>query len=67
MTRDLSKKQFDAACARHDFTAQFMGYYDVGNGWHVNKFNAGDRRRDQLAYLIRKSGDAAAKAEEVRA
>jgi hypothetical protein len=53
--RDLTKTQFGKACARYGFKAEFMGYYDVGNGWCVNVLNAGDRRRDRLAYLIKQS------------
>jgi hypothetical protein len=41
-----------------------MGYYEVGNGLEVSVLNAGTSRRDQLAYLIRKSKEEAAKAEE---
>lgn len=53
MTRDMTQKQFDAACARYGFKRTFLGYYAVTPNLHVYKFNAGDRRRDQLAYLIR--------------
>ena len=59
--RDLTKAQFDAACARHGFTWDggiFM-YYDVGHNVHVSILNAGTNRRAQLAYLIRESEKAA--------
>ena len=54
--RDLSYAQFKAQCARLGFKPQgFMGYYDLGIPGYTtcsSVFNAGDRRRDQLAYLI---------------
>jgi hypothetical protein len=53
-TRDLTKRQFDAACARRGFKASgFMGYYEIGHGTSVSVLNAGDNRRARLAYLIR--------------
>lgn len=57
--RDISKAQFDAACKRHGFKSEFMGYYSVGNGVSVYARNAGERRREQLAYLIHESVKAA--------
>ena len=62
MSRDITRKQFDAACARYGFIRQMgMGYYDVGNGVWVSAWNAGDRLRDRLAYLIRESEKVAAR------
>jgi hypothetical protein len=58
-TRDLTKAQFDAACARRGFKKAFMGYYEVGHGLSVYARNAGTRRRDQPAYLIREAAKAA--------
>ena len=56
-TRDMSERQFRAALARYGFTAAgFMGYYNLGipgRRVHASILNAGDRRRDQLAYLLR--------------
>lgn len=57
--RDLTKAQFDAACERRGFKREFMGYFNVGYGLSVYARNAGDRRREQLAYLIRESEKAA--------
>ena len=55
-TRDLTKAQFDAAIARHGFKPLgFLGYYSLpepNQRVSVSKFNAGDRRRAQLAYLL---------------
>ena len=55
-TRDLTAKQFERALVRHDFTREefsFMGYVcDNVTGVHICPLNAGDRRRDQLAYLL---------------
>jgi hypothetical protein len=62
-TRDLTKAQFDAACARHGFRHEFMGYYNVGHGLSVYARNAGDNRRAQLAYLIREAQKAERKAD----
>lgn len=59
--RDLTKAQFDAACARRGFTWDggiFM-YYHVGHEVYVSILNAGTNRRDQLAYLIREASKAA--------
>jgi hypothetical protein len=53
--RDLTQKQFDAKCERRGFRRAFMGYYEVGHGLSVYARNAGERRRDQLAYLIREA------------
>jgi hypothetical protein len=60
MSRDMTRREFDAACVRYGFKPQCLGYYDIGNNWHVNKLNGGNRRRDQLAYLIRMSEEKAA-------
>jgi hypothetical protein len=57
MTRDLTRAQFWAACERAGFTrteVSFMGYYRLAPPFQntsVSILNAGDRRRDQLAYL----------------
>ncbi len=55
-SRDMTKAQFDRACAKYEFKpAGFMGYYSLGPALPdclASVFNAGDRRRDQLAYLI---------------
>jgi len=54
MTRDMSRTQFRAACERSGFVPEMLGYYRLPiHGHHiaVNVFNAGDRRRDRLAYL----------------
>ena len=54
---DISIPQFNAACAREGFTTEgILGYFDLGipgRRIHVSIFNAGPRRRDQLAYLMR--------------
>jgi len=54
MARDMSKRQFRAALKRHGIKPRgFLGYHDIGNGTLVSALNAGSRRRDQLAYLLR--------------
>ena len=55
--RDMSQKEFNAACERRGFRRVYFGYYSLGHipGYgelEVYAANAGDRRRDQLAYLI---------------
>lgn len=56
--RDMSKRQFREAVARHGFKAEgFMGYYDLGIEGHrcfVSVLNAGNNHRARLAYLLRK-------------
>lgn len=54
MTRDMTRAQFRAACERAGFVPEMLGYYRLPiEGHHVaaNVLNAGDRRRDRLAYL----------------
>lgn len=54
VTRDISKRQFLAALKRHGMTPQgFLGYVEVLPGRLASILNAGTRRRDQLAYLLR--------------
>ena len=62
MARDLTQKQFEAALKRNDIgPRKFFGYHDVGHSVSVSALNAGDRRRDQLAYLIKQKKWAADK------
>lgn len=55
MPRDMTKAKFRKECERYGFVPQgFLGYYKLGDtDSHVSIENAGTRRRDQLAYLIR--------------
>lgn len=59
MSRDMTQKQFDAALKRHGMVdLGFMGYVRIKSpvrdaATNVSAWNAGDRRRDQLAYLIK--------------
>lgn len=55
--RDLTAREFQAACRRHGIKRDFFGYYDVGNGLLAYARNDGSRRRDQLAYLIKRQRD----------
>lgn len=51
--RDLTEKQFKAACKRHGFKPiRVLGYYDLG-GIHVSIYNAGPTIREKLSYLIK--------------
>lgn len=60
MSKDMSKREYLAALARYgmksaDYPFDF-GYVDVGipgHKLHICASNAGPRRRDQLAYLLR--------------
>jgi hypothetical protein len=56
--RDMSEKQFQDALRRHGMkNAGFMGYVEMGIEGHrlsVCRYNAGNNRRAQLAYLLRK-------------
>ena len=51
---DMTKRQFRAACKRRGFIPRrYFGNFSVpGTNTSVSVWNAGDRRRDQLAYLI---------------
>jgi hypothetical protein len=59
--RDMSKKQFEEALARHGMKREgFMGYVNLGiEGQHVSAshHNAGKNRRAKLAYLLRKKAE----------
>jgi hypothetical protein len=59
----MTLKQFRAACERHGINpnAEVLGYHQVTGyregevgGLRVCALNAGTRRRDQLAYLIKR-------------
>ena len=54
--RDLTNAQFKKVLARQGMAIQPGGYVSVestdGYGLNVYRFNAGDNRRAQLAYLI---------------
>lgn len=69
-SRDLTSGQFKASLARHGMTLQgFMGYVDMGlpnHRLHVSGWNGGERRRDQLAYLLRERDRAIADCEAGR-
>jgi len=54
MSRDMTLKQFNAALAKHGMQRTgFMGYVKLGvGGVEVSILNAGNRRRDWLAYLL---------------
>ena len=52
MTRDLTKEQFIKQLDKRGWKLlPYMGYVDCG-GVNISRFNAGDNRRTQLAYLI---------------
>lgn len=54
MKRDLSEEQFRNAAKKEGFAPSAFGYWNLAkphDNVSVYRFNAGDRRRDQLAYL----------------
>lgn len=58
IARDMTQAQFAEACERYGFKPEgFMGYYRLPGPYHIciSVWNAGKRRRDWLAYLIRES------------
>lgn len=66
-TRDISDKEFKAACERRGFEPRIfgLGYYQLPCGVSVSVFNAPrDTNRARLAYLIRKEKHWAAKKRE---
>ena len=70
--RDFTKAEFKAACKRHGFKPSgIWGYHSMpGTKVEISIWNAGDRRRTQLAYLIqeqRRLIEKAEKAEETPA
>lgn len=53
-TRDLTKAQFAAKVKQHGMKFSLMGYVEVTDRCTVYRFNAGENRRAQLAYLLRR-------------
>lgn len=59
----MSQREFDAECKKRGFepfTCGLLGYYHMtvkGRQVGASIFNAGPRRRDQLAYLIKVQRD----------
>lgn len=51
-SRDMSERQFLAALKKRGMRPALMGYVRVTESTAVYRYNAGERRRDQLAYLI---------------
>ncbi len=52
MSKDMSEREFQAGLKRNGMTPTLMGYVRVTPSSASYRYNAGDRRRDQLAYLI---------------
>ena len=53
MSRDLSEREFWDRCEKYGMTRALMGYVHVTRSTSVYRYNGGNRRRDQLAYLLR--------------
>lgn len=54
-SRDMSEQQFRDAAAKSGFKPDAMGYWRLAppvNHVSVYRFNAGTRRRAQLAYML---------------
>ena len=63
--RDLSEQQFLDACRKRGFAPDFLGYWKLAaphDNCSVYRFNAGKRRRNQLAYLMQEQKKAEARA-----
>lgn len=63
--RDLSEQQFRDAATKKGFTPGALGYWRLApphSNTSVYRFNAGARRRDQLAYLMAEQKKAEARA-----
>lgn len=60
--RDLSLRQFAERLVANGMKGAYAGYVDVGHGLHVYRFNAGDRHRDQLRYLLDHQAEACGRA-----
>jgi hypothetical protein len=61
--RDLTEAQFIIAAKRQGFTHDFFGYWKLAtphDNTSVYRFNAGHRRRTQLAYLMAQQENAEA-------
>lgn len=52
MSRDMSERQFLVKLDHYGMRPTLMGYVRVTESSSVYRYNAGERRRDQLAYLI---------------
>lgn len=52
VSRDMSTMQFQRELAKRGWEFDFGGYVRLDNGLRVYRFNAGDRLRTQLAYMI---------------
>ena len=52
MTRDLTKNQFLKQLEKRGWKCKHFGYVETDKGLNICRFNAGDRLRSQLAYLI---------------
>ena len=49
----MTKKQFEAACKRHNFKPTgFFGYYDLG-GIYISIYNGGSTYRKKLSYFLK--------------
>lgn len=56
LTRDMTKTEFDRRVAELGFRRELMGYYRLPAPYDrvsVCAANAGNRRRDRLAYLLK--------------
>jgi len=51
MGRDLTEKQYREALAKRGCRPGLFGYVEYGHHW-IPAANAGNRRRDRLAYVI---------------
>ena len=66
MGRDMSEAQFVREIEKRGMRRSFGGYVQVTRTTSIYRFNAGGRRRDQLAYLIAKQSEGVKRGEKVR-
>lgn len=67
MTRDMSEREFLVRLESNGMRPALMGYVRVTESTSVYRYNAGERRRDQLAYLMQEQAKAAAREDAARA
>jgi len=65
-TRDISQAEYERKLTEAGFASDgFMGYWHK-NGIGISEYNAGPRRRDQLAYIFQHYARLASQKETVR-
>lgn len=50
--RDINENRFNKMLKMHKIKPDYFGYYDIGSGVLVYARNGGNKRRQQLSYLV---------------